>query len=224
MSRQSPQVVGEMDIFEYIKIIYRKRWLILVMVLVGMLFTGVSSIRQPEMYEATATFFPLNVNYNVKSDGLMVKPQFDIKDMVVSILKSRSMANRVVEQLELKKLWNVRYMSDAARALRGSIAVTFEQNGVIGLSVYSNQPELSAKIANAYVDNLEYFNSQLNITAQKQIVQVIDRAVVPDTRMPRNTVRKVIVSGVIYFLTAVCLVLVMDFIRRGDFWNRIKEG
>lgn len=223
MGRQTPQVGGEMDIFEYLRMIYKKRWAVLVIVIAAMLFTGVSSIRQPEMYEASATFFPLSMNYNVQPDGFMLKPQLDIKDMIVSILKSRSMAGRIVEQLELKKLWNTKYASDASMALRSSIAVTFEQNGAIRLSVYSTQPELTAKIANAYVDNLEYFNAQLNITAQKQIVQVIDRAVVPDTRMPRNTVKKVAMSGLIYFLVAICLIFIMDFIRRSDFWNKIRE-
>lgn len=223
MGQQYRDRESEIDLIDYLKIIYKRRWLVLALTVMGMLYACITSVRQSEIYEASATFFPLSMNNNVASQGFTVKPQLDIKDMALSILKSRNMAERVVEQLDLQKLWNARLKSDAVRALRGSVTVALEQNGLIRLSVCSISPELAAKIANSYVDSLEYFNSQLNITAQRQIVQVIDRATVPDTKTPRNTVKKVMMSGVIYFIIAVSFVFSEEIIKKSEIIKRIKE-
>ena len=214
---------NEIDLIDYLKIIYRRRWIVLAIVIFGVVFSGIQSIRQPELYEASATFFPLTMSYNIQSQGQMSRPQLDITDMIVAIFESRSMADRVIEQLDLKKLWSLKSMGAAEKALKNTTSTSFEQKGIIRLSVSTASAELSVKIANAYVDNLEYFNTQFDITSQRQIVQVIDRATVPDTRMPRSTVKKVITTGSIYFIVAICLIFLSDFIKRNNVIDRITK-
>jgi uncharacterized protein involved in exopolysaccharide biosynthesis len=214
---------NEVDLVDYIRIIYRRRRLVLAIVIAGMLFAGILSLRSPATYEASATFFPLDANYDIKEDGFLIKPKLDIKDLITSMLESRNMADRVIEQLGLKKLWEVKEGSSARGILKETIRIAAEKNGLVKLYVRTVSAELSAKIANAYVENLNYLNTQLNLGAQRNIVQVIDTAVVPDKRMPRGTVKKTLMGGVYSFAFAVFLVFTIEFFKKNKIWERLKE-
>jgi uncharacterized protein involved in exopolysaccharide biosynthesis len=215
---------SEIDLIDYIKIIYKRWWIILIIVFASMFHTAISSLRQPKMYEAYATFFPLSLNQNAEeSEVFFFKPQIDIRTMVISLLDSRKMTDRVIEELDLRTLWNISSMTETRKMLKSSISITLEKIGIIRLAAQSDSPELAAKIANAYVDNLDYFNQQLDIGPQKRIVQMVDRAVAPDEKIPRGTIRKVTKAGTVAFLFAIFLVFLIDFIKRAEIIKRLKE-
>jgi len=222
---EQPHYNGEIDLIDYIKIIYRRWKIIAVIVFVSMFFTGISGLRQSKSYKASATFFPLEVGEysSLQSEGFSSKRQIGIKDLIVSIFESRTMAARIVEQLNLKNIWKIKSTSSAQKVLGGITKINLKKNGIIELSVITDSPELSAKIANAYVDNLDYFNQKFSLGAQKQIVQVIDRAVVPDKRMSRNTKKKVQRAGMFSFVFAVVLTFFLEFIRRSNIIKRLRE-
>jgi len=213
----------EADIIDYIKIVYRYKWLLIAIVIIGMAFTAASCLRQPKVYEASATFFPLDTSYKTESQGFVAKPQLNIQDLVLSVLESRQMAERVVDQLGLKQLWKATAIEDAQSRLRSSITITIEKRGLIRLSARSGSPKIAAKVVNAYVDNLEYFNRHFDIGAQRQVVQVIDRATIPERRMPRETVKKTMRAGFIYFAIAVFLIFLLEFIKKNEIMKRLNE-
>ena len=212
----------EIDIFDYIKVIYKRRWLIIILVLASMLFTGISSLRTPKMYEASATFFPMESQ--LPQSFTVTKSQVGIENLIISILESRKMADRIIEQLNLKDAWETKLMSDARKALRAASKITLEKNGIIKLSVKNKLPKLSADIANAYVDNLDYFNRELDLGAQRKIVQVIDRASVSEERMPRGTIKNTFLAGIVSSMFAVFLVFFLEYIQKTDIKKRLKEG
>lgn len=220
---QKKQFEGEIDLIDYIKVIYRWRWFVLAIVIIGMLYGGIVETRRPVMFEASVTFFPLDSNFDMKLEGLVVKTKANLKDLVISLLNSRKMSDRIIEQLDLKKIWGTSTVVAAQGALAGVTEITVEQNGLIRLFVRTTSPELSAKIANAYIDNLDYFNQQLNIGAQRNIVQVIDRATVPDEGTPRRTMKKSLMTGIIAFVFAVFLAVIVDFAQKSGLLKRLKE-
>lgn len=134
------------------------------------------------------------------------------------------MADRIINQLNLKGLWNKGLMCDARRALGGATKIAVEKNGIIKLSVRTKSPELSATIANAYVNNLDYFNRQLDIGAQRQLVQVIDRATVPEERMACGTIKNTLLAGILSFMFAIFLSFFVEFIQTSNIKKRLKEG
>lgn len=212
---------NEIDLIDYIKIVYKRWWMILIFVVISMFYTGITSLRQPKVYEATATFFP--IKYQTSSTSTFAETQVGIETLIISILESRKMADRVIEQLNLKRLWKTDSMDSARRAIRGIIKVTLEKNGIIKLSARTGSAELSARIANAHVDNLEHLNRELELGARRQIVQVIDRAVMPERRLPRETVKKTLRAGMVSFAFAVFLVFFIDFIQKSNILKRLKE-
>jgi len=213
----------EIDIVDYIKVIYKRRLMICIIMLISTVVVGFLSWRQPEMYEASATFFPLYSSTQIQSQGVIVKPGPDITDLIISVLKSRKMADRIIGQLDLKKVWGISLMADGRRIFEDTLDISLEKNGLIRLSVRTNAPQLSANIANAAVDSLEFFNKDLNLGAQRQIVQVIDRAVVPEKRMSRGTIKKMIVAGVASFIGAIFLVFILEFVQQSRLLTRLKE-
>lgn len=213
----------EIDLVDYFRVIYKYRVMIIVIVLASAFFVGIVSLRKPKIYEATATFFPLNTSSNIETQGMIVKPGLNIEDLIISILESRKMADRIIEQLDLKKIWNQAFMTDARKVLSEASNISLGKNGIIKLSVKTEFPQLSAQVTNAYVDNLDYFNNELEIGAQRKIVQIIDRAVVPEKRMGRGTVKKVILGGIVSFMLAIFSVFFIEFIKNSDFLKQIKE-
>lgn len=224
MNRQSQQCnhAEEVDIVDYIKVAYKHRWMILVIVIISMFSAGVLSLTKPKIYEAQATFFPVNVEYNIQSQGVIAQPRVEIEDFIILILKSQKMTSRIIEQLDLNRPKNRKLM--IGESLRRSIKITTMTNGLIMLSVQSRAPELSAKIADAYVDSLDYFNRQLDIGAQRNIVQVIDTATIPQVSMPRKTKKNMVVAGITSFMLAVFLAFLMEFIKNSNLKSRLKES
>ena len=217
------QYEDEIDIVDYIKVIYRRWKMIVIVVLAAMLLAGIFSLLKPKMYEASATFFPMNVReyYSSSSEAVGMKRRLNIENLIVSLLESRKMADRIIEQLNLKNLWETKLISDTQNALKGATKTSMQKNGIIKVSVQTISPKLSAKIANAYVDNLDYFNRELELGAQRQIVQVIDRASVPEKRMSRGTKKNILLAGVVSFMFAVFLTFFLDFVQRSNIWKRL---
>lgn len=213
----------EIDPVEYIKVIYKHRVLIIMVIFVGMIFAAIFSFSNPAMYEASATFFPLNVNVNQSSQSLGLVRKLNIEDLIISLLESRNMADKIIEQLDLKKTWNISSTAEARNILKGMTSITFEKNGIIKLAVIDISPELSAGIVNAYVDSLERLNGELDLGVQRKIVQVIDRAVVPERRMPRGIKKNTILAGVASLVFGILLAFIIEFFRKIDLRQRLKE-
>lgn len=222
MNNQPPPYEDEIDLIDYIKVIYKRRWMIVIIVLISVLFAAVSSLLKPKMYEASATFFPMNVDYAVQSEGFTIKPGVNIDDLIISVLESRGMADKVIEQLNLKDIWNAKFKSAARMVLKKISKITPEKNGLIRLSVVTDSPQISANIANAYVDNLDYFNREFNLGVQKKIVQVIDRATVPEERMPRGMKKRVILSGMVAFMFSIFLSFFVEFIQKSNIKEKLR--
>lgn len=228
--QEQKQYDDSVNLVDYLIVIYRYRFLVLLAVLSTMFFTGLSAVRQPRVYEATTTFFPMDVrNYLSmvdieKSQGLGRSRTMDIDNLVVPILESRKMADKIIEQLDLTKAWGTNSITAARRTLKGASKISMGKNGIIKLSVQDTSPELSAKIANAYVDNLEYFNTEFNVGAERDLVQVIDRAVIPDETLPRKVSRKVMMKGFGALIVSIFLSFFINFARSANLAQRLRQG
>ena len=133
----------------YIKIIYKRRNLIMLITLVSMLFTGIFSLLKSPVYEASATFFPMNVReyYGSQSEAHTLKRQLDIEDLIISVLESRKMADRIIDQLGLKNVFKVKLTEDARDELEKRTRISLGRNGIIKLSVRAESADFASRIA-----------------------------------------------------------------------------
>lgn len=77
------------------------------------------------------------------------------RDMLASILKSRTMAQAVADRFGLKKRYRARYFEDAIKRLQRTTGVSISREGVISIRVEDRDPKVAAEMANFYVEELD---------------------------------------------------------------------
>jgi tyrosine-protein kinase Etk/Wzc len=101
----------------------------------------------------------------VGSPGALKSPA----DQYVALLKSRTVADQIVEQFNLRQLYDVRYTEDARRELSERSKITAgAKDGLISIEVEDTDPKRAADIANAMVDALRGMTNTLAVTEASQ--------------------------------------------------------
>lgn len=125
---------------------------------------------QPKIYEATATLLaPREGGSNmmlgnlaaagllqqVPGLGLSFPSLSPNRDMMLSILKSRTMAQTVVKRFGLMERYKSRYPEDAIRTLGNRRNIQVSKEGVISIRVEDVDPAVAAAAADFHVEELD---------------------------------------------------------------------
>jgi uncharacterized protein involved in exopolysaccharide biosynthesis len=89
-------------------------------------------------------------------------------DMYVGIMQGRTVTDRVVDKLHLQTVFHTKMLSDARNKLMHDVSFESSRDGLIRITCKASTPQLSADIANAYVEALYNMNSHLAITEASQ--------------------------------------------------------
>lgn len=89
-------------------------------------------------------------------------------DLFVAMLKSRTMADAVVDQFDLMRVYEAEYRDQARRRLEDSTRLSVSKEKVISISVEDTQPQRAADMANFYVDQLDILSRTINLSAAKR--------------------------------------------------------
>src|SRR5438105_2953443 len=155
----------------YVAVILRSfRWIAL---LVGgaLIVTFGFTKLMPKVYESTATLIApkeavggalLGGLGNLTSSGMLQQisglslPSLSPnRDLLVSVLKSRTVAEAVVTEFKLRERYRATYLEDAIKKLEGRTTIAVSKEGLISVRVEDTDPELAARIANYYVEQLD---------------------------------------------------------------------
>jgi uncharacterized protein involved in exopolysaccharide biosynthesis len=85
-------------------------------------------------------------------------------EMYVGLLKSRTVADRLIDRFEIMKAKGIKTRADARKLLARISGITFGKDGLIHIGVVSRVPKLSADLANAYVEELRNLSMQIAVT------------------------------------------------------------
>ena len=89
--------------------------------------------------------------------------------MFVSMLKSRTVEDAMVEKYHLRDQYHSRYPSDARKAFENHTLVDGTgKDGLIRISVNDSDPLRAAELANGYVDQFRNLSEHLAITEASQ--------------------------------------------------------
>lgn len=182
---------GEVSLLDYWRVVRKHLRLIVVLYVIAVLASMGYSLWTPKIYEATATILTpdervgrsLGLATALATSGVSqavpggslpsLTPQ---RDMFVSVLKSRTMAQDVVQRFDLQERYQAPFLSDAIRYLYGMTTVPLSKDGVISVKVQETDPQLAAAIANFYVAHLDQMITRIATTeASKQRVFIADR-------------------------------------------------
>src|SRR3989442_104605 len=156
--------------------VWGRRWLIVSLCAVSISFTfGVSKL-MPKVYESTATLVApkegvgSSVLGGLAASSLLQQvpgvaipslPSFTPnRDLLLGVLKSRTIARAVVDRFGLQARYRARYLDDAIMALRSATTIGISREGVISVKVGDGDPDIAAAMANHYIELLDRLVAQ----------------------------------------------------------------
>lgn len=155
------------------------RRLLLVPLLVGAVSVGVSYL-VPKTYQATTRLLTQQQPSSAAASALaslgalgalsgMSLGGRNPADMYVSLMRSDNAADRLIDQFDLLRVYDVAERWQARRELANSTAIAVgKKDGLISVSVEDKSPQRAADIANRYVDELRRLTTELAITEAQQ--------------------------------------------------------
>src|SRR5437667_3100995 len=154
----------------------RGRFLILNVAITTLVALGVSLLL-PKWYTARAVLLPPTED-DVGSAlsqlmprgfaGIRIPGAPTLADVSVAVLKSRSVADRIVERFDLVKRYGDRDAENAAKDLEGHVKFKVGDEGTIAILAEDREPQTAAAMANAYVEELDSFNLKTRTTSAKR--------------------------------------------------------
>jgi uncharacterized protein involved in exopolysaccharide biosynthesis len=168
--------MNEVSIFEAFEIAWRRKLLIVVVVVVAGAAGYFISAIQPSIYQAETTLVFPGLGPGSPIPGLSaflpnigrlpnlpgVLDTGDVSTAFIQpLLKSRTLAERVVQRCGLRQVYETNSLQGATQMLKRNTNISQDPNtGAFLLAVKSKKPELAAKIANSYVKELQVLAEQ----------------------------------------------------------------
>lgn len=159
---------GDVSLLDYGRVLWGYKWFIVILCVVSVLGTMAVTLRMPKIYESTTTLLIPKESGGggllsaLAASGLAQQvPGISIpsltpnRDAVVSILKSRTVAEAVVQKFKLQERYQLEFLQDAIRRLHAISVVSVSKEGVIAVKVEETDAQLAAEMANFFVEQLD---------------------------------------------------------------------
>ena len=89
-------------------------------------------------------------------------------DMYVGLIKSRTVADRMIDRFKLLEVYEEDYREDARKTLARNSSISAGKDGLISIEVDDHDPKRAAAMANAYVEELSNMTANLAVTEAQQ--------------------------------------------------------
>ncbi len=179
-------------ILKYLRVAVRYRKLIFYNVLIFTLAAVIISLILPKKYAATAQILPPSeeseILGTISMTGISVPRLSRLaragglvrgatpSDVIGVILESRTIRERVVERCDLKRVYKIKKgMEAAVRTLAQATKVKVTDEGIVRIGVEAETPQLAADIANAYIEELDRFLKESNISRGRSMRIFIEK-------------------------------------------------
>src|SRR6266849_5789414 len=148
------------------------------------------SLVLPKWYEATSRILPPQQQQSTTAAmlsqlgglanlagaaGLGLK---NPSDLYVGLLKSRTVADALIQHFDLLKLYDEDYPSEARKELDRHTTIRTGKEGIIAIDVEDKDPKRAAAMANAYVEELNKLTqteaAQRRVFFERQLLQAKD--------------------------------------------------
>ena len=172
---KSPTENDEISLLDILQVVADNiKLLIIGPLLVGVLALG-GSFLIPPSYTAVTQFLPpqqqqsaaASMLANLGSLGGLAGAASGLKnpaDQYVAFLKSQTLQSALVDEFKLMDYYESTLKADALASLNANTRVNAGKDGLIKIEFDDKNPEFSAKIANAYVEQLRLLLGRLAVT------------------------------------------------------------
>jgi tyrosine-protein kinase Etk/Wzc len=159
------------NLADYLRVIIKHRRMIFWICSITVITTAIISMLLSKYYAATATVVP-PVDLLQKESALlgsiknpMLRQAVDvtsIADMYVGILKSRSVADALIERFDLATVYGIKgSVAGIRQVLNSRTSIKVGDEGIVSITVEDRDPCQAAALANAYVEELDRQNKRL---------------------------------------------------------------
>jgi uncharacterized protein involved in exopolysaccharide biosynthesis len=170
---------GELSLLGLLLALARHKRLVLGLPLAACLVALAAAFAMPKWYKATARILPPQ---QAQAGALALLGQLGVlggnagqalglknpSDTYVAMLRSRTIADRLVERFELKQLYDEALLDDARKALEDNTSIAAGRDGVIAVEVEDRDPARAARLANAYIEELRALSGELAVSEASQ--------------------------------------------------------
>ena len=89
-------------------------------------------------------------------------------EVFIGMLKSRTVADNLIQRFDLMRIYEAKYLSRARKTLEGLTTIISGKDAIITIEVEDEDPKRAADLANAYVDELFKLTKVLAVTEASQ--------------------------------------------------------
>lgn len=184
MSGASQQASGssvddDVSLLDLLIALAKHKNMIVTVSLTGALLAAVVSVLFPNIYTATARVLPPQQS---QSAAAMLLGQLsglpglgggslglrNPNELYVGMLRSRTIADRIVQRFDLKTLYDRDTMEETRETLADNTSISTGKDGIVAIAFDDEDPKRAADVANAYVEELDRLNRSLAVTEAAQ--------------------------------------------------------
>ena len=167
----------EINLLELLQVIVKRKMFIIKMCSVAVLVPVTYSLILPNIYFATAKVLPPqkeSVGLSAllgQVGGLAGLAAGGLggglgggSDLYVGMLKSRSVADAVIQRLDLAKVYKTKSPEETRKKLEGTVKILAGKDGIISITAEDKEPKRAALLANAFVEELGRTTIRLNLS------------------------------------------------------------
>lgn len=167
----------EWNLIDVVRKVVRARRTIYACALAGLALGLLLALILPKSYRAKAVFLPPRASDLVipslsssggggaAAAGASLLLGQDPSDMYLGMLASDTVTDDVIDHLGLMKIYHAKKKVDARNALQTQSKFKVDKNSLISVEVTASDPNLAARIANAYLDALYRLNGSMVASA-----------------------------------------------------------
>lgn len=130
-------------------------------------YTAVTQLLPPQQNQSSITSMLTQLNPLAAALGKDMGLKTP-SDVYVGMLRSRSVADGIIQGLQLQQVYKTKKLVDAREKLKSRTDITTAKDGIISIAVEDTSPDRAASIANEYVDQLRTMTQHLAITEAGQ--------------------------------------------------------
>ena len=170
---------------DFLSVVRARRRFLVLNVLVTTLLALVVSLLLPKWYTSRAVLLPPSDDDTSSSALSMLMPRSlgsvrlpgapTMADVFVAVLKSRSVADRLVSRFDLVGRYKSKDQERAVKELASHTSLRLGDEGTITIAVEDRDPKTAAAMANAYVEELDRFNVETRTSSARRTREFIDQ-------------------------------------------------
>lgn len=164
----------EIDLLDYIRVLVRHRWMIVLICMTTAVAAAVISFLLPVYYAAAASIVPPIEMLQRESDlagglgagkGSLLSEAIgvtSIADLYAGILRSRAVIDAIIDKFDLMSVYDTEYRVEARGKLKKRSRIEVSEEGIVSITVEDTDPNRAKAMAQTYVDELDQLNKRLS--------------------------------------------------------------